>query len=212
MCAAITADASPGGSCSELVITHQLQRRCLTASQSGWWVYVKVGTISMQPWCSQLLLHCRTAGLYLACGVDPTISRIFVQSHVPAHAELAWLLSCITPVGWLRRMTQFKEKAVKQVGEATSLKQSRIKVKQYCNGMFLLRFTPCVLKSVHAKACRADHVLRLYIPSQAECLPEAACVGQLPYQPSADWTDVTMLALTHSQQHCQTWRWCRMRQ
>ena len=58
---------------------------------------------------------CRTAGLYLACGVDPNVSRIFVQSHVPAHAELAWLLSCVTPVGWLRRMTQFKEKSVRQV-------------------------------------------------------------------------------------------------
>lgn len=53
--------------------------------------------------------------MYLACGVDPNVSKIFVQSHVPAHAELAWLLSCVTPVGWLRRMTQFKEKAVRQV-------------------------------------------------------------------------------------------------
>ena len=58
---------------------------------------------------------CRSAALYIASGVDPERSCIFVQSHVPAHAELAWLLSCATPLGWLRKMTQFKEKSVSQV-------------------------------------------------------------------------------------------------
>jgi tryptophanyl-tRNA synthetase len=52
-----------------------------------------------------------TAGIYLACGIDPDKSTIFVQSHVPQHAELAWILTCITPLGWLQRMTQFKDKA-----------------------------------------------------------------------------------------------------
>jgi tryptophanyl-tRNA synthetase len=47
-------------------------------------------------------------------GIDPSKSTIFVQSHVSAHAELAWLLNCITPVNWLERMIQFKEKAKKQ--------------------------------------------------------------------------------------------------
>jgi tryptophanyl-tRNA synthetase len=42
-------------------------------------------------------------------------ASIFVQSHVSAHAELAWLLECTTPMGWLQRMIQFKEKARKQV-------------------------------------------------------------------------------------------------
>jgi tryptophanyl-tRNA synthetase len=51
------------------------------------------------------------AALYLAAGIDPTISTIFVQSDVPAHAELSWILNCFTPLGWLERMTQFKEKA-----------------------------------------------------------------------------------------------------
>ena len=46
-------------------------------------------------------------------GIDPTRSRIFVQSHVPAHTELTWLLGCITPQGWLQRMTQYKDKAKK---------------------------------------------------------------------------------------------------
>jgi tryptophanyl-tRNA synthetase len=55
------------------------------------------------------------AATYMAAGVDPARSRIFVQSHVTAHAELQWLLNCATPIGWLNRMIQFKEKARKQV-------------------------------------------------------------------------------------------------
>lgn len=50
---------------------------------------------------------------YIACGLDPERSNIFIQSHVTGHTELAWLLSCITPIGDLQRMTQFKEKAAK---------------------------------------------------------------------------------------------------
>jgi tryptophanyl-tRNA synthetase len=56
----------------------------------------------------------RTAALYIACGIDPDLSTIFVQSHISAHAELAWLFNCITPLNWLERMIQFKEKAIKQ--------------------------------------------------------------------------------------------------
>ncbi|ALF56042.1 tryptophanyl-tRNA synthetase [Nostoc piscinale CENA21] len=59
------------------------------------------------------------AALYLACGIDLNHSSIFVQSHVSAHSELAWLLNCITPLNWLQDMIQFKEKAVKQ-GENVS--------------------------------------------------------------------------------------------
>jgi tryptophanyl-tRNA synthetase len=51
------------------------------------------------------------AALYLACGIDPRRSTIFVQSHVHEHSELAWILNCVTPVGWLQRMTQFKDKS-----------------------------------------------------------------------------------------------------
>ena len=51
---------------------------------------------------------------YIAAGIDPERCIIFNQSMVPAHAELAWLLACLTPLGWLNRMTQFKEKAGKQ--------------------------------------------------------------------------------------------------
>src|SRR3984893_37964 len=51
---------------------------------------------------------------YVAAGIDPERCIIFNQSTVPAHAELAWLLGTLTPLGWINRMTQFKEKAGKQ--------------------------------------------------------------------------------------------------
>ena len=51
------------------------------------------------------------AGLLLACGIDPVKSVLFVQSHIPAHSELTWILNCLTPMGWRERMTQFKEKS-----------------------------------------------------------------------------------------------------
>ncbi len=54
------------------------------------------------------------AALYLAAGIDPKVCSIMVQSAVPAHAELAWMLTCVTPIGWLERMTQYKAKAAKQ--------------------------------------------------------------------------------------------------
>ena len=50
-------------------------------------------------------------GLLFAAGIDPEISTVFVQSHVSAHAELAWILNCLVPMGWMQRMTQFKEKS-----------------------------------------------------------------------------------------------------
>ncbi|GJQ08609.1 hypothetical protein GpartN1_g400.t1 [Galdieria partita] len=60
------------------------------------------------------------AALFLACGIDPSKSTIFIQSHVKAHVELCWLLNCVTPVNWLEKMIQFKEKARKQ-GENVSV-------------------------------------------------------------------------------------------
>jgi len=58
--------------------------------------------------------QCReVAAAYIASGVDPKKSIIFVQSAVPAHAELAWILNCVARMGWLQRMTQFKDKAGK---------------------------------------------------------------------------------------------------
>src|SRR5438105_6526991 len=63
------------------------------------------------------------AALYLAAGIDPKVCSIMVQSAVPAHAELAWMLTCVTPVGWLERMTQYKVKAAKQESVGDGLLQ-----------------------------------------------------------------------------------------
>ncbi len=52
-----------------------------------------------------------TLALYIACGLDPEKNILFVQSHVAAHAELAWILNCYTMFGELSRMTQFKDKS-----------------------------------------------------------------------------------------------------
>ncbi len=61
------------------------------------------------------------AALLMACGIDPQQSTLFIQSHVSAHAEGCWLLNCITPLGWLQRMTQFKDKAARQESVLTGL-------------------------------------------------------------------------------------------
>ncbi len=56
---------------------------------------------------------------YIACGLDPKRSIIFNQSRVPEHAELAWIFNCVARLGWLNRMTQFKEKAGKDKEKAS---------------------------------------------------------------------------------------------
>ncbi|MEM6452024.1 MAG: tryptophan--tRNA ligase [Cyanobacteria bacterium P01_D01_bin.105] len=62
----------------------------------------------------------KIAATYIACGINPEQSTIFVQSQLPEHSELAWIFNCVTPLGWLERMIQFKEKAKKQ-GENVSV-------------------------------------------------------------------------------------------
>jgi tryptophanyl-tRNA synthetase len=59
------------------------------------------------------------AGMLLAVGIDPEHSSLVVQSSIPEHAELAWMLTCVTPVGWLERMTQYKAKteALETIGD-----------------------------------------------------------------------------------------------
>ena len=61
------------------------------------------------------------ARIYLAVGIDPNVSTIFVQSDVPEHAELTWVLNCVARMGELERMTQFKDKARKQQEENVSV-------------------------------------------------------------------------------------------
>lgn len=64
------------------------------------------------------------AALYLALGVDPNLSTIFIQSHVPAHAQAGWVVQCLTPLGELERMTQYKDKAKKQDSVLSGLRLS----------------------------------------------------------------------------------------
>ncbi|WP_343602858.1 tryptophan--tRNA ligase [Mycobacterium sp.] len=62
-----------------------------------------------------------TAAQYLALGIDPVRSTIFVQSHVPAHTQLAWVLGCFTGFGQASRMTQFKDKSTRHGSESTTV-------------------------------------------------------------------------------------------
>ncbi len=61
-----------------------------------------------------------SAAALFACGLDPDKSIIFLQSHIAAHTELNWILNCVTPIGWLSRMTQFKDKSGKDKEKASS--------------------------------------------------------------------------------------------
>ena len=73
-------------------------------------------------WIEPAELRAKTrevAAAYIACGIDPGRAAIFVQSHVGAHAELSWILSCVARTGWLSRMTQFKDKAGKNSEKAS---------------------------------------------------------------------------------------------
>ena len=61
------------------------------------------------------------AALLIACGIDPDRTTLFIQSHVRAHAECAWILNCVTPVGWLERMTQYKSRSQRRKTVAAGL-------------------------------------------------------------------------------------------
>jgi tryptophanyl-tRNA synthetase len=77
-------------------------------------------TVPQEP--AELRFQTRSlAAILMAAGLDPARSTIFIQSHVTAHAEACWLLNCITPVGWLQRMTQFKDKSARQESVLTGL-------------------------------------------------------------------------------------------
>ncbi len=68
---------------------------------------------------SEILQNTReVAAAYIASGIDPSKNTIFVQSNVTGHSELSWILGCHTPIGWLNRMTQFKDKAGKNKEKA----------------------------------------------------------------------------------------------
>jgi tryptophanyl-tRNA synthetase len=87
----------------------------------GFYCIVDLHAMTM-PWDPKSLADqtLQTAAILLACGLDPDRSVIFVQSHVLAHPELAWILSCVARMGELRRMVQFKEKS-RSEGESVSV-------------------------------------------------------------------------------------------
>jgi len=75
---------------------------------------VDLHAITVRQVPAELRQNClKTLALYLAVGIDPNANALFIQSHVPPHAELAWVLSCYTMFGELSRMTQFKDKSAK---------------------------------------------------------------------------------------------------
>lgn len=83
---------------------------------------VDLHALTVSPDPDHLRQHTRElAATLFACGLDPEKSTLFVQSHVPAHAEACWILNCVTPVGWLERMTQYKDKMVVQERVSTGL-------------------------------------------------------------------------------------------
>lgn len=84
-------------------------------------VVVDLHAITVRQDPANLRKRCfQVVALYLACGIDPNVSTVFIQSHVPAHAELAWILNCFTHIGQLNRMTQYKEKARRHASEVNA--------------------------------------------------------------------------------------------
>jgi len=84
-------------------------------SYENYFCIVDLHALTTQPDPETLRSHVlELAAMYQACGLDPSRCEIFVQSHVAAHAELAWILECLTPMGWLERMTQFKARSQKE--------------------------------------------------------------------------------------------------
>jgi len=70
----------------------------------------------------------KTAAIYIACGIDPKKSKIFIQSDVSAHSELMWILNTLTTLGMLSRMTQFKDKVRKLVEESDKKHSAKTKI------------------------------------------------------------------------------------
>lgn len=80
----------------------------------SYFALVDLHTITVKQHAEELRNRCYDfLALYIACGIDPDQNTIFVQSHVPAHAELTWILNCYTYMGELNRMTQFKDKSLR---------------------------------------------------------------------------------------------------
>jgi tryptophanyl-tRNA synthetase len=94
----------------------------MQSSYNTYYVIVDLHAITMPQDPSQLRDNTRkTAAQYIAAGIDPNSAALFVQSQVPAHAQLAWVLNCITGFGEASRMTQFKDKSQKGGADNSSV-------------------------------------------------------------------------------------------
>jgi tryptophanyl-tRNA synthetase len=99
-----------------------VQWKELQASHDAIFCIVDLHAITVQQDPIQLRENTRrTAAQYIAAGIDPTASTLFVQSHVSAHPELAWILNTITGFGEASRMTQFKDKSARQGADSTTV-------------------------------------------------------------------------------------------
>ncbi|MCU1507334.1 MAG: tryptophanyl-tRNA synthetase [Microbacteriaceae bacterium] len=99
-----------------------VQWKELQASHDAIFCIVDLHAITVQQDPTQLRENTRrTAAQYIAAGIDPAASTLFVQSHVPAHPELAWILNTITGFGEASRMTQFKDKSARQGADSTTV-------------------------------------------------------------------------------------------
>ncbi len=87
---------------------------------NNYFCIVDLHTITVPQEPKQLKTNVReVAGLLFAAGLDESKSVVYIQSYVREHSELAWIFNCVTPMGWLHRMTQFKEKSEKQKEEVS---------------------------------------------------------------------------------------------
>ena len=94
----------------------------LQETHQTYYCVVDLHALTVQPDPAELRHRTRvTAAQFIAGGVDPKRSVLFVQSHVPAHAQLAWVLNCLTGYGEASRMTQFKDKAAREGTEKASV-------------------------------------------------------------------------------------------
>jgi tryptophanyl-tRNA synthetase len=90
--------------------------------KENYFCLVDLHSLTVPPDAESLRRQTRSlAALLLAAGLDPARCTLFVQSHVSAHAEACWLLNCVTPLGWLQRMTQYKDRAARQESVGTGL-------------------------------------------------------------------------------------------
>ncbi len=93
----------------------------MQASHDCLYMLVDMHAITVRQDPKTLYSACLDAlALYIACGIDPDKSTVFVQSHVPQHAQLGWIMNCYTQMGELNRMTQFKDKSAKNVSNINS--------------------------------------------------------------------------------------------